>query len=161
PQRRKIRARPAPVREAADRPGHSLQLAVARSFPRGHAASRGRPGTGDRSHWQLPQVLSPVSMDLQIDDFHKDVAAGLLRIYQAFPRKITINIEAMVGRDEPDDIGLPSKRHQSCLAALMWLAEEGYLRFESTIQFQAIDQAVLTENAFLRLTRSVPEAALA
>ena len=100
-------------------------------------------------------------MDLQIDDFHKDVAAGLLMLYQAFPRKITLYIEDLVGREEPDEFGLPSKRHQSCLAALLWLAEEGYLRFESTIQFQAIDQAVLTEKAFLRLTRSVPEAALA
>ena len=97
-------------------------------------------------------------MDLQIDDFHKDVAAGLLMLYQAFPRKIALYIEDLVGREEPDEFGLPSKRHQGCLAALLWLAEEGYIRFESTIQFQAIDQAVLTEKAFLRLTRSVPDA---
>ena len=27
-------------------------------------------------------------MDLQIDDFYKDAAAGMLLLYQSFPRKI-------------------------------------------------------------------------
>ncbi|MHB0849974.1 hypothetical protein [Stutzerimonas nitrititolerans] len=94
-------------------------------------------------------------MDLQIEDFYKDVAGGLLMLYQAFPRKTALYVEDLIGHEEPDEFGLPSKRHQSCLGALLWLAEEGYVRFESTIQFQAIDQAVLTEKAFLRLTGSV------
>ena len=34
----------------------------------------------------------------------------------------------------------------------------GYLRFESTINFQALDQAALTEKAFLRLTGTIPDA---
>ena len=91
-------------------------------------------------------------MDLQVDDFYRDAAAGLLTLYQAFPRRITLYVEDLIGHEEPDEFGLPSKRHQSCLAALLWLADEDYLRFDSTIQFQAIDQAVLTEKAFLRLT---------
>lgn len=94
-------------------------------------------------------------MDLHIDDFYRDTAAGLLMLHQAFPRKITLYVEDLIGREEPDEFGLPSKRHQSCLSALLWLAEEGYLRFDSTIQYQALDQAVLTEKAFLRLTRGV------
>ncbi len=94
-------------------------------------------------------------MDLQIEDFYKDVAGGLLMLYQVFPRKTALYVEDLIGHEEPDEFGLPSKRHQSCLGALLWLAEEGYVRFESTIQFQAIDQAVLTEKAFLRLTGSV------
>ncbi|WP_417796664.1 hypothetical protein [Stutzerimonas nitrititolerans] len=94
-------------------------------------------------------------MDLQIEDFYKDVAGGLLLLYQAFPRKTALYVEDLIGHEEPDEFGLPSKRHQGCLGALLWLAEEGYVRFESTIQFQAIDQAVLTEKAFLRLTGSV------
>lgn len=97
-------------------------------------------------------------MDLQIDDFYRDAASGLLFLYQAFPRKITLYVEDLIGHEEPDEFGLPSKRHQSCLGALLWLAEEGYLRFESTIQFLAIDQAVLTEKGFLRLTRVSREA---
>ncbi|AHY42497.1 hypothetical protein CXK93_08335 [Stutzerimonas decontaminans] len=95
-------------------------------------------------------------MDLQIDDFYKDAAGGLLMLYQAFPRKVALYIEDLIGREEPDEFGLPSKRHQSCLGAMLWLAEEGYIRFDSTIQFQALDQAVLTEKAFMRLTRAVP-----
>src|SRR5690606_41978004 len=95
-------------------------------------------------------------MDLQIDEFYKDAAAGMLMLYQAFPRKVALYIEDLIGREEPDEFGLPSKRHQSCLGAMLWLAEEGYIRFDSTIQFQALDQAVLTEKAFMRLTRAVP-----
>lgn len=96
-------------------------------------------------------------MDLQIDDFYRDAATGLLMLYQAFPRKVTLYVEDLSGHREPDEFGLPSKRHQSCLGALLWLADEGYLRFESTIQFLAIDQAVLTEKAFLRLTSALSE----
>jgi len=95
-------------------------------------------------------------MDLQIDDFHKDAAAGLLRLHQAFPRKIALYVEDLIGREEPDEFGLPSLRHQSCLSALLWLAEEGYLRFDSTIRHEALDQAVLSEKGFLRLSRPHP-----
>ena len=95
-------------------------------------------------------------MDLQVDDFYKDAAGGLLILYQAFPRKVALYVEDLIGQEELDEFGLPSRRHQSCLSALLWLAEEGYLRFESTIHHQALDQAVLTEKGFLRLTRAVP-----
>ncbi len=97
-------------------------------------------------------------MDLQIDDFYKDAASGLLMLYQAFPRKMALYVEDLIGREEPDEFGLPSKRHQACLGALLWLAEEGYLRFESTIAYDALDQAVLTEKGFLRLSRAIPHA---
>ena len=97
-------------------------------------------------------------MDLQIDDFYKDAASGLLMLYQAFPRKMALYVEDLIGREEPDEFGLPSKRHQACLGALLWLAEEGYLRFESTIAYDALDQAVLSEKGFLRLSRAIPHA---
>jgi hypothetical protein len=96
-------------------------------------------------------------MDLQIDEFYKDAAAAMLLLYQAFPRKAALYVEDLIGREEPDDFGLPSQRHQNCLGALLWLAEEGYLRFDSCIAYDALDQAVLTEKAFLRLTRGVPK----
>jgi hypothetical protein len=97
-------------------------------------------------------------MDLHIDDFYKDAAAGLLALYQAFPRRIGLYVEDLIGREEPDEFGLPSKRHQACLGALLWLAEEGYLRFDTTIAYDALDQAVLSEKGFLRLSRAVPDA---
>ncbi|KAF1068362.1 MAG: hypothetical protein GAK45_01382 [Pseudomonas citronellolis] len=95
-------------------------------------------------------------MDLQIDEFYKDAASAMLALHQAFPRKIALYVEDLIGREETDEFGLPSKRHQACLGALLWLGEEGYLRFDSTIRFEAIDQAVLSEKGFLRLTRAVP-----
>lgn len=94
-------------------------------------------------------------MDLQIDEFYKDAASGLLALYQVFPRKAALYVEDLIGREEPDEFGLPSKRHQSCLGALLWLAEEGYLRFESTIGYDALDQAVLSEKGFIRLSRGI------
>ncbi|WP_271407855.1 hypothetical protein [Pseudomonas sp. Q1-7] len=97
-------------------------------------------------------------MDLQIDDFYKDCASGLLQLYQAFPRRIALYVEDLIGPSEPDEFGLPSKRHESCLGALLWLADEGYLRFDSTLRFEALDQAVLTEKGFLRLSRALPDA---
>ncbi|MBX9756188.1 MAG: hypothetical protein K2X80_15635 [Pseudomonadaceae bacterium] len=95
-------------------------------------------------------------MDLQIDEFYKDAAAAMLLLYQAFPRKVALYVEDLIGREEPDDFGLPSQRHQNCLGALLWLAEEGYLRFDSCIAYDALDQAVLSEKGFLRLTRALP-----
>ncbi len=95
-------------------------------------------------------------MDLHVDDFYKDCAAGLLQLYQAFPRRIALYVEDLIGPSEPDEFGLPSKRHESCLGALLWLADEGYLRFDSAIRFEALDQAVLTEKGFLRLSRALP-----
>lgn len=97
-------------------------------------------------------------MDLQIDEFYKDAAAGMLLLYQAFPRKLALYVEDLIGREEPDEFGLPSKRHQACLGALLWLAEEGYIRYDSTIAYDALDQAVLTEKGFIRLSRGIPHA---
>ena len=97
-------------------------------------------------------------MDLQIDEFYKDAAGGMLLLYQAFPRKVALYVEDLIGREEPDEFGLPSKRHQACLGALLWLAEEGYIRFDSTIAYDALDQAVLTEKGFMRLSRGIPHA---
>ncbi|MEH6367817.1 MULTISPECIES: hypothetical protein [Pseudomonas] len=95
-------------------------------------------------------------MDLHIDDFYKDAAATLLMLYQAFPRKIAVYVEDLIGREEPDEYGLPSKRHLGCLSTMLWLADEGFIRYENTISYDAMDQAVLTERGFLNLTRSVP-----
>jgi hypothetical protein len=40
----------------------------------------------------------------------------------------------------------------------LWLADEGYIRFDSTIGYDALDQAVLSEKGFLRMSRGVPHA---
>lgn len=90
--------------------------------------------------------------DLHIDDFCKDIARILNHLYLQFPRKTTVYIEDISGPDEPDEFGLHSHRHMACLGALVWLEEEGYIRFASTIRQEAVDQAVLAGPSFSTLT---------
>lgn len=94
-------------------------------------------------------------MDLHIDDFYSDAAKGLLILYQAFPTKSTLYMDDLIGYMAPDEFGLPSDRQQRCLSTFIWLAEEGYLRYQSIIRFEALDQIELSEKAFLRLSNAV------
>lgn len=89
--------------------------------------------------------------DLHIDDFCRDAALVLLHLYSAFPRRASVYVEDICGPDTPDDVGLHSDRHMACLGTMLWLAEEGYLRFEAMIYQDGIDQAVLTGKAFTLL----------
>lgn len=90
--------------------------------------------------------------DLHIDDFYRDVAKILVRLYAMFPRKITLYVEDISGPDDPDEFGLHHPRFQSCFSTMVWLAEHGYLLFESSIRQEALDQVVLSQKAFLVLT---------
>jgi len=91
-------------------------------------------------------------MDLHIDDFYRDTALGLLNLYQAFPRKITLYLDDLIGVLPCDEVGLPHPRQQQCLSTMLWLANEGYVRYESTIGYDAVDQIELTQKAFVRLS---------
>lgn len=90
--------------------------------------------------------------DLHIEDFYKDVATIFLRLYQSFPRKCILYVDDVCGVDTPDEFGLPSDRYMAGFSAMVWLAEQDYLKFDSTIRHEALDQAVLTEKGFLLLT---------
>ena len=90
--------------------------------------------------------------DLHIDDFCKDIARILNHLYLQFPRKTTVYVEDIAGPDEPDEFGLHSPRHMACLGALVWLQEEGYIRFDSAIRQEAVDQAVLAGRSFTALS---------
>lgn len=90
--------------------------------------------------------------DLHIDDFYKDAARILVQLYQAFPRKVAVYVEDISGPDEPDEYGLHSTRYLACLGTMLWLGEQGYLQYESTIRQEAIDQAVLSHRGFTLLT---------
>ncbi len=94
--------------------------------------------------------------DLNVDDFCKDTARALTTLYAAFPRPHTLFVEDIAGPDEIDEFGLHSPRHLACFAGLLWLAEEGYLRFVDTIRQEAVDQAVLTGRAFALLSAPAP-----
>ena len=91
-------------------------------------------------------------MHLHIDDFIQDVARILLQLYMNFPRPQAVYVEDISGPDQLDEAGLHGKRHMACLGAMLWLAEEGYLRYQSTLYQEGIEQAVLSNRAFTLLT---------
>ncbi len=90
--------------------------------------------------------------DIHIEDFYKDTARILLQLYMLFPRKTSVYVEDIAGPDAPDEFGLHSPRHMACFGAMLWLAEEGHLRYVDTIRQEAIDQAVLTRDTFVTLS---------
>ena len=90
--------------------------------------------------------------DLHIDDFYKDCARILLQLYRNFPRKCVLYVEDISGPDIPDEYGLHSDRHLSCLSAGLWLAESGYLTYAETIRQEALDQVVLSHKGFTLLS---------
>lgn len=94
--------------------------------------------------------------DLHIDDFFRDAAIVLNRLYLSFPRPMTVFVEDIIGHDEPDEFGMHSVRHDACFATMQWLAVEGHLRFVETIRHEAIDQAVLSGRMFTLLSTADP-----
>jgi hypothetical protein len=81
--------------------------------------------------------------DLNIDDFRRDTAITLLRLYNNFPRPHTLYISEVCGEDSEDEFGLISRRYEACLAAMMWLSDEGFIQFKTLITDQGIEQATL------------------
>jgi hypothetical protein len=90
--------------------------------------------------------------DLHIDDFCKDAARILNQLYLVFPRKSTLFVEDIAGHDEPDEFGMHSERHMACFGTMVWLAEEGLIRYADTIRQEAVDQAILGGRAFALLS---------
>ena len=90
--------------------------------------------------------------DLHIGDFYNDTARILIAMYKRFPVKAPLYIEDLIGPDTPDEFGLHSPRHMACFSAALWLAEENYFRYTDTIHQTALDQSVLSQNAFLFFT---------
>ncbi|MFN3578928.1 MAG: hypothetical protein ACK4VV_00460 [Pseudomonas sp.] len=95
--------------------------------------------------------------DLHIEDFYQDVAGILLGLYNSFPRTSTLFVSDLVGELEPDAFGVPHPRHQACFSAMLWLADEGFLRYSDVIRQEAIDQCCLTERAFVLLATPIAE----
>lgn len=90
--------------------------------------------------------------ELHIEDFYKDCAVILLRLYRSFPRKVSVYVGDLCGYEETDDIGLYSNRFQACFSAIIWLTEEGYIRHAGNIGQEAIELATLTQTAFAHLS---------
>ncbi|MEM9621137.1 MAG: hypothetical protein AAF993_05775 [Pseudomonadota bacterium] len=89
--------------------------------------------------------------DIHVDEFFADAGKILVNLFRVFPRPVTLFAEDICGADTPDEYGVHSQRFQACFAAMLWLGEEGYLRYQDTIKSDAIDQAVLTGKCFTAL----------
>lgn len=89
---------------------------------------------------------------LNLIDFYRDCALILSHLHQCFPRKQDLFVEDLIGPDEIDEFGLHTKRHEACLGTMLWLNDEGYLRYVTTIRQEGIDQAVLSEKGLSRLS---------
>ncbi len=94
--------------------------------------------------------------DIHIADFYKDAARVLVQLYNQFPRPTMLFVEDIAGPDTPDEFGLHSPRHQACLSTMLWLAQSGYLGYETLVRQEAIDQAVLTQRGFTLLATPLP-----
>ncbi|AMO57571.1 hypothetical protein GZ77_14590 [Endozoicomonas montiporae] len=94
--------------------------------------------------------------DIHIDDFYHDCTRILVRLHEVFPRLTSVYIDDIIGRFETDEYGIASHRHQACFDTLLWLAAEGYIRYQDRVRTEGLDQVVLTEKAFLRLSRFSP-----
>ena len=61
-------------------------------------------------------------------------------------------MDEVAGVDEPDEYGLHSPTYTAGYFAMLWLADEGFIKYADTIRQDGIDQAFLTHKAFLILT---------
>ena len=90
-------------------------------------------------------------IDVNIDDFYHDIAVTLLSLYQQFPRKVSLYIEDISGPDDADEFGLRSPRYQSCVGAIIWLNDEGYIRYRDLVKEESAEECTLTSKAFKKL----------
>jgi hypothetical protein len=91
--------------------------------------------------------------DINIENFYKHIAKILNILYVAFPSKAPLYVDDVAGVDDPDEYGLHSPQYTAGFFAMLWLADEQYIRFADTIRQDGVDQAVLTHKAFLKLTQ--------
>lgn len=96
-------------------------------------------------------------LDVHIDDFYKDCAVVLLLGFRQFPRPQTLFIEDISGPDDVDEFGLHSTRHQSAFGAVLWLKDEGFIRFTEMDGQKSVDEFVLSSKAFSRLLKPNPQ----
>ncbi|WP_420590794.1 hypothetical protein [Bacterioplanoides sp.] len=95
-------------------------------------------------------------LDVHIDDFYKDCAVVLLQGFRQFPRAQTLFVEDISGPDDVDEFGLHSPRHQSAFGAVIWLKDEGFIRFSEMDGQKSVDEFVLTSKSFSRLLKPDP-----
>ncbi len=93
--------------------------------------------------------------DINVENFYRDVGTIFTTLYASFPSKAAIYVDEVSGVDEPDEYGMHNPRYTAGFFAMLWLAEEGYVRYAEVIRQDGVDQATLTEKAFLILSEPV------
>lgn len=96
-------------------------------------------------------------LDIHITEFYNDTARILVSLYRNFPRQVSLYVEDISGPDTPDDYGLHSDRHMACFSTVLWLAEEGILRYGDIERQLAFNHCVLTLDAFRLLSGFDPD----
>ena len=91
--------------------------------------------------------------DVNIDDFYHDIGVVLLSLFQQFPRKVSLFIDDISGPDDMDEFGLHSPRYLSAVGALIWLHDEGYIRYSDIIKQESAEDCTLTQKALVKLIR--------
>jgi hypothetical protein len=81
---------------------------------------------------------------LNIDDFSRDVARTLVILASVFPRPREVFVEDVYQPEETDEFGMHSDRYLACFQTLVWMREEGFIRFTNTVRTDSVEQAVLT-----------------
>jgi hypothetical protein len=92
-----------------------------------------------------------MTVTLNLDDFCKDVARALVILSAVFPRPRDLFVEDVYQEEETDEFGMHSDRYVACFQALIWMREEGFVRYSNTLRIDAIEQAVLTGRALALL----------
>jgi len=92
-------------------------------------------------------------IDVNIDEFYRDIGIILLSLYRQFPQKISLFVEDVSGPDTVDEFGLHSPRHLACVGAFQWLKDEDYIRYRDLARYESADECTLTEKAFSKLIR--------
>lgn len=95
--------------------------------------------------------------DINIENFYRHIAKILHILYTHFPTRAALYVDEVAGVDEPDEYGLHSPTYTAGFFAMLWLADEGFVRYADTIRQDGIDQAFLTHRAFLILTHATDE----
>ena len=92
--------------------------------------------------------------DINVENFYRHIAKILHILYSHFPTRAALYVDEVAGIDEPDEYGLHSPTYTAGYFAMLWLADEGYIKYADTIRQDGIDQAFLTHKAFLILTHA-------
>lgn len=91
--------------------------------------------------------------DINVENFYRHIAKILNILYTHFPTRAALYVDEVAGVDEPDEYGLHSPTYTAGFFAMLWLADEGFIKYADTIRQDGIDQAFLTHRAFLILTQ--------